>query len=184
MEDADWADVDPRRRLSEAVAVATCDCPPCVDLSGVSLGTPEVLENVDADVALTMPAASTSNWVKFVALSSPCCTGAASAGPTEGGKLSEAGSVQVNMPAGYYKACVALDMVAPMGDDDYSLFETALLYVTVTRPPPPPPPPSLPPPSPPPPSTPPSLLSPLPSLSPPPSHSPPPSVSPRSSAGR
>ena len=133
-------------------------CPGADDLSVVGLDPPNVLENVDATVALTGAGAG---FVHFVAVGGECCIGATSAGPTQGGEVSSDGTLltPINLPAGYYKACIKLGDVFPFSDDDYTALDTPL-KVTVTRPPPPPPfspPPSppLPPPPAPPPCTPP-----------------------------
>jgi hypothetical protein len=133
-------------------------CPGADDLSVVGLDPPNVLENVDATVALTGAGAG---FVHFVAVGGECCIGATSAGPTQGGEVSSDGTLltPINLPAGYYKACIKLGGEFPFSDNDYTALDTPL-KVTVTRPPPPPPfspPPSppLPPPPAPPPCTPP-----------------------------
>ena len=124
------------------------------DLSGVALAPPNVLENVDATVGLTGAGAA---FVNFVAVGGACCVGATSAAPTHGGEVSSDGTMltPINLPAGYYKACIKLGTAFPFSDDEYTALATPL-QVTVTRPPPPPPfapPPS--PPLPPPPAPPP-----------------------------
>ena len=129
-------------------------CPGVDDLSGVALAPPNVLENVDATVGLTGAGAA---FVNFVAVGGACCVGATSAGPTQGGEVSSDGTMltPINLPAGYYKACIKLGTAFPFSDDEYTALATPL-QVTVTRPPPPPPfapPPS--PPLPPPPAPPP-----------------------------
>lgn len=131
-------------------------CPGADDLSGVALDPPTVLENVDATVGLTGAGAA---FVNFVAVGGACCVGATGAGPTHGGEVSSDGTMltPINLPAGYYKACIKLGAAFPFSDDDYTALETPL-QVTLTRPPPPPPvapPPS--PPLPPPPAPPPCV---------------------------
>jgi len=134
-------------------------CPGEDDLSGVALDPPNVLENVDAAMGLT---GTGTAFVRFVAVGGECCVGATSVGPAQGGEVSSNGTVltPVNLPAGYYKACIKLGTAFPFSDDEYTALATPLT-VTVTRPPPPPPfAPTPPPPSPPssplPPPTPPS----------------------------
>ena len=132
------------------------ECKGADDLSGVALDPPTVLENVDATVGLTGAGAA---FVNFVAVGSDCCIGATGAGPSQGGEVSSDGMMltPINMPAGYYKACIKLGAAFPFSDDDYTALEKPL-QVTLTRPPPPPPvapPPS--PPLPPPPAPPPSV---------------------------
>ena len=126
---------------------------PCTDLSGVALDPPNVLENVDATVGLTGAGAA---FVNFVAIGDECCVGATSVGPTHGGQVSSDGQMltPINLPAGYYKACIKLGTAFPFSDDEYTALATPL-QVTVTPPPPPPPPPSPPLPSLPPPPAPP-----------------------------
>ena len=125
------------------------------DLSGVTLDPPDVLENVDGTVTLSLPSDAGTSFVSFVALGGECCDGATTADPIE---VSSAGTVLVNMLAGLYKVCVALGNPAPFSDGDYTLLTTASFRVTTTRPPPPPPitPPPVPP-YPPPPAPPPSI---------------------------
>ena len=120
-------------------------CPGVADVSAVALDPPDVLENVDATVGVSLPPGAGTSFVNFIALGGDCCNGATSAGPTEGGEVSSDGTVLVNMPAGYYKACISLGKFA-FSDDEYTALATPL-RVTVTRPPPPPP--FTPPPSPP-----------------------------------
>ena len=49
-----------------------------------------------------------------------CCVGATSVGPTQGGEVSSNGTVltPVNLPAGYYKACIKLGTAFPFSDDE------------------------------------------------------------------
>ena len=92
-------------------------CPGVDDLSGVALVAPNVLENVDATVGLTGAGAA---FVNFVAVGGACCVGATSAGPTQGGEVSSDGTMltPINLPAGYYKACIKLGTAFPFSDDE------------------------------------------------------------------
>ena len=92
-------------------------CPGEDDLSGVALDPPNVLENVDAAMGLT---GTGTAFVRFVAVGGECCVGATSVSPAQGGEVSSDGTVltPVNLPAGYYKACIKLGTAFPFSDDE------------------------------------------------------------------